>query len=73
VPSSRCVVVGDTERDIACARAAGAKVVAVATGARPRAHLAALEPDLLLDDLSDTEGVLGWARQLAAEAEGQRA
>ena len=70
VPAERCIVVGDTELDIACARAAGAKVVAVSTGTRARADLAAREPDLLLDDLSDPEVVLRWARSLAADAGG---
>lgn len=52
------VVIGDTLRDIACARAFGAKVIAVATGAATRAELAAASPDVLLDDFSDGERVL---------------
>ena len=64
VPAERCVVVGDTEHDIACARAAGARVVAVATGTRSREVLAAHAPDLLLDDLRDVAGLLEWARSL---------
>ena len=66
VPPGRCIVVGDTEHDIACARAAGAKVVAVATGVRDRATLAAHGPDLLLDDLSDARPCLEFAREVAA-------
>ena len=66
VPPERCIVVGDTEHDIACARAAGAKVVAVATGIRDRATLAAHGPDLLLDDLSDLGPCLDFARSVAA-------
>jgi phosphoglycolate phosphatase len=62
VPPERCIVVGDTEHDIACARAAGAPVVAVATGVRSRAELAAHSPDLLLDDLTDVRACLAWAR-----------
>lgn len=65
VPPHRCVVVGDTELDIDCARAAGAHVVAVATGGRTRAQLAPHAPDLLLDDLTDTAAILAWARALA--------
>ncbi|HTR96967.1 MAG TPA: HAD hydrolase-like protein [Candidatus Acidoferrales bacterium] len=64
VAPSACVVVGDTEHDIACARAAGARAVAVATGGRSRAELAAHEPDLLLDDLRDADALLGWAASL---------
>lgn len=67
VDAERCVVVGDTESDIRCARAAQAKVVAVATGTRKRQDLAPLAPDLLLDDLADTEGLLEWARAAAGE------
>jgi phosphoglycolate phosphatase len=53
---SHLIVVGDTPNDIACARHAGARSVAVATG---RAHsaedLRAHYPDAVLPDLSDTE------------------
>ncbi len=63
VSPERCVVVGDTEHDVACARAAGARVVAVATGSRTRDALAALGPDLLLDDLADAAPLLEWARR----------
>jgi phosphoglycolate phosphatase len=66
VPARRCIVVGDTEHDVACARAAGARVIAVATGTASPAQLAACEPDLLLDDLADVEPVLVWARAVAA-------
>jgi len=66
VPARRCVVVGDTEHDVTCARAAGARVVAVATGTASQAELAACGPDLLLDDLADPEPVLLWARAVAA-------
>lgn len=53
------VVVGDTPNDIDCARAFGAKVVAVATGRnQSREILTANNPDYLLDDLSDTANVL---------------
>jgi len=64
IPPARCVVVGDTEHDIACARAAGARAVAVATGSQRRAVLEAHEPDLLLDDLSDPAPLIAWAHRL---------
>ena len=50
-------VVGDTVRDLACARAGGAHGVLVATGRIPREELAPAEPDHLFDDLSDVESV----------------
>jgi phosphoglycolate phosphatase-like HAD superfamily hydrolase len=65
VPAERCIVVGDTEHDVACARAAGAHVVAVATGVHDRAHLASHAPDLLLDDLTGLEVCLAFARKVA--------
>lgn len=63
----RCIVVGDTEHDIACARAAGAHAVAVATGSRSGAELERHAPDLLLEDLSDGSRLVAWARGIAAE------
>ncbi len=66
VPAERCIVVGDTEHDVACARAAGARVVAVATGGRSREELAQTAPDLLLEDLTDPDPLLAWAREVAA-------
>ncbi len=46
-------VIGDTPLDVKCARAIGAKVVAVATGWHSLDELHASEPDLTLADLSD--------------------
>ena len=45
-------VIGDTPLDVKCARAIGAKAVAVATGWHPADELAACAPDVLLADLS---------------------
>lgn len=47
------VVIGDTERDIACSRVVGAVAVAVCTGRFRRNDLAPHKPDVLLDDLAD--------------------
>ena len=66
IPCHRCVVVGDTEHDVTCARAAGARVVAVATGPRGRDELMALAPDLVLDDLSETGELIDWAGAVSA-------
>jgi phosphoglycolate phosphatase-like HAD superfamily hydrolase len=49
------VVIGDSPRDIACARAGGARAVAVATGPHPASELATFHPDALLERLSDTD------------------
>jgi phosphoglycolate phosphatase-like HAD superfamily hydrolase len=53
------IVIGDTPNDISCARALGAKMVSVATGRNhPSSQLAEYKPDVLLENLSDTEKVL---------------
>jgi phosphoglycolate phosphatase-like HAD superfamily hydrolase len=67
LPPECCIVVGDTEHDITCARAASARVVAVATGSATRAELEARGPDLLLDDLDDAEALVAWGRKVARE------
>lgn len=54
----RVVVVGDTPRDIACARAGAARAVAVATGGVDARELAAHEPDVLLHDLGNVDRAL---------------
>ena len=69
VPADRCIVVGDTERDVRCARAAGARSIAVMTGTRTRDDLVPAGPDLLLEDLADTERILRWARAIADGAD----
>jgi phosphoglycolate phosphatase len=46
------VVIGDAEADVRCARAGGARAVAVASGWTTREELAALEPDALLSSLA---------------------
>ncbi|MFC5906245.1 HAD family hydrolase [Streptacidiphilus monticola] len=52
------VIVGDTLRDIAAARAVGARAVAVATGPYPADRLAAAGADVTLPDLTDTAAVV---------------
>jgi phosphoglycolate phosphatase len=51
-------VLGDTPKDVDCARAAGFVAVAIATGSCGKDELAAHGPDFLFEDLSDTRGVL---------------
>jgi phosphoglycolate phosphatase-like HAD superfamily hydrolase len=53
VDPRRICVIGDTPYDVRCARAIGAKVVAVLTGYHDRAEMIACKPDVLLDDLRD--------------------
>lgn len=52
-PAEHVIVVGDTVHDIECARAAGARAVAVCTGRYEQNELSRHDPDLLLDSLPD--------------------
>ena len=56
--SENVYVLGDTPKDIDCARAAGFVAVAIATGSYATDELAAHKPDFLFEDLSDTPGVI---------------
>ena len=51
-------VIGDTPKDIACARAIGARAVAVATGTVGRVELEAAGPDVLLDSFENHDAAL---------------
>src|SRR5262249_7497444 len=51
-------VIGDTPRDVAYARAGGAKIIAVATGRWSVEELSAHAPDHLLPDLADAPAFL---------------
>lgn len=53
-----CVVVGDTPRDVECAKRHDAFCVAVATGPYDVASLRAAGADVVLEDLSDTPAFL---------------
>lgn len=54
----RVIVIGDTPHDIECARVAGAKSIAVATGGYSMAQLKEAGADEVLKDLSDTGKVV---------------
>jgi len=49
------LVIGDTPLDIHCARAIGAKVLAVATGGCSLRELESHQPDWVVSDLSEIE------------------
>ena len=68
-PPERIYVLGDTPHDITCARAIGAKAVAIATGQFTHAQLAEHAPDFLFDDLGDVAAVLA---ALESEAESRK-
>ena len=58
IPPHRMLIVGDTPRDIACARHFGARVLAVASGFHTTDQLQEHQPDALLPDLGRTDEVL---------------
>ncbi|MBQ4511683.1 MAG: HAD family hydrolase [Anaerolineaceae bacterium] len=58
VEPSRALIIGDTPNDIACARAVGAAVLAVATGRFSMEQLAEYAPDFLFRDLCDPAELL---------------
>jgi phosphoglycolate phosphatase-like HAD superfamily hydrolase len=55
---SQVWIVGDTPRDLACARAIGVRCALVATGHRTIGELAGLGADIVLPDLSDPRPLL---------------
>ena len=57
-PSDRVIVVGDTELDVACARANGFVAIAVESGWVSRERLVAAAPDALFPDLTEVPAVL---------------
>jgi len=58
VSGDEVTVIGDTPRDVACARAIGARAVIVATGLVAREELLAAEPDVILESFEDVESTL---------------
>lgn len=60
IAAERTFVIGDTPRDIDCARAHGVQAVAVATGNYSIEDLQAHEPDHCFADLSDQQAVLQY-------------
>jgi phosphoglycolate phosphatase-like HAD superfamily hydrolase len=61
IDPANVIIIGDTPHDIDCAKAAACKVIGVATGPSFAAEdLRAHDPDLLVKDLSDTEGLVRW-------------
>ncbi len=57
-PGPDVLIIGDTDRDIACAKANGCTAVGVATWGFSVDQLRALGADVVFSDLSDTERVL---------------
>jgi phosphoglycolate phosphatase-like HAD superfamily hydrolase len=58
ITAGQCVIVGDTPKDLECARANGMKCLLVGTGRYPVEELEYWQPDACLADLSDTQEVV---------------
>lgn len=59
-----CVVIGDTPRDVACARVHGSRSIAVATGPYSVEDLARTEADLIVPDMSHGDMIGAWIREM---------
>ncbi|HVZ39384.1 MAG TPA: HAD hydrolase-like protein [Candidatus Kapabacteria bacterium] len=57
------VIIGDSHRDIGCARAWGIRSLAVATGSLTEEELLGHEPDVVWPSLADTERIVEWIEQ----------
>ena len=58
IPPQQVIVIGDTPLDVACAKGANARAIAVATGGFDEETLRASAADVVFADLSDTQAVL---------------
>ena len=63
---SRVFIIGDTPKDIRCARACGAWAIAVATGGFTIEQLAEHSPDVIFENFEDTDGFVEKIERLAA-------
>ena len=57
------LIIGDTIHDVACARAHGCTVLAVATGHHTASELAGAGAHKVVNDLTDTHGAGAWIRE----------
>ncbi|MEL6330309.1 MAG: HAD family hydrolase [Planctomycetota bacterium] len=57
------VVIGDTPHDVRCARVNRCRSLGVATGRTPARGLAEAGADRVIDDLTDTRGIIEWLQQ----------
>lgn len=65
------VIIGDTPHDVDGAHRAGAKAIAVATGASSTADLRAAGADAVLEDLSDSSGLVQLVERLTSSVLGE--
>ena len=54
-----CIVIGDTPRDVQCAKVHGAQCIAVATGPYSKEDLMHTEADIVLESMEDSDQYMG--------------
>lgn len=64
VSPQRCVIVGDTPRDVRCAKAHGARCIGVATGSYNRESLIDAGADLAVNDLREKDDCINFIRDI---------
>ncbi|HVO93808.1 MAG TPA: HAD family hydrolase [Terriglobales bacterium] len=62
--NERCVIVGDTPKDLDAARQSGMKCILVGTGRYPVEELLHWQPDGCVADLSDTEAMIALLSEI---------
>ncbi|MFP4528970.1 MAG: HAD hydrolase-like protein [Candidatus Kapaibacterium sp.] len=65
---SNTLIIGDSPRDIECARSNRLPVAAVATGTFTREELAGHDPDMLFDDFRDNDFVINKFKELVQKS-----
>lgn len=60
-----CIIIGDTPRDVQCARVHGAPSIAVATGPYSKEDLTNTDADAVFDSLEDTKRCLEFIRNIS--------
>jgi phosphoglycolate phosphatase-like HAD superfamily hydrolase len=61
---SDCIVVGDTPRDVRCAKVHGAYCIAVATGPYTKEELLCTEADIVLESFANTENYIEFIKTI---------
>ncbi len=65
VPPERCIVIGDTPRDVRCARVHGASCIAVSTGSYSKEALMEAGADIVLESLENRDACLSFMNSVS--------
>lgn len=64
VSVNECILVGDSPRDIQCAKDAGVRIIAVGAGSYKTSDLRTFKPDLLVESLTEKEAIVNYLTNL---------